>query len=373
MSNYKVVEVNNKKELKMFVKFPNILYKDCEQWVPALYGDQVKSLTKTPSLKDCEQKMWMVMRGSEVVGRICGIINNKYNKIYNTKRARFGWFDTIEDIEVARLLIDTAESWAKNYGMTEIHGPLYYNTLGKQGMLVDGFENTPPFNCIYNFEYYPKFVEELGFAKECDWIQYKVRADQGLPEKLERVAHRLMERYNLVEADIEELKKDEKLVNNFFHSFNKSFDGIVYNFIPYSDEEIEEERDQILPFVDNKYCTLLMDENRDFAAYGVAIPSISEGLKKAKGSLFPFGWWHLLRALKKNDTVDLMLAGATPEWQNTGVSSLFHYSMSKKFIKAGVKWAITNPQFEDNLAVNVWGRYENEPFMRRRCYIKEIK
>ena len=167
---FEVVEVKTRKDLRRFVAFPDELYKDCPQYVPALHADQVKSLTRAAALSYCTRKMWMVMDGKRVAGRICAMINPRYNERYQTKRVRFGWFDSVQNFEVARLLIETAEAWAKEQGMTEIHGPLYYNTLGKQGMLIEGYENIPPFNCLYNYPYYNDFMERLGFEKECDWV-----------------------------------------------------------------------------------------------------------------------------------------------------------------------------------------------------------
>jgi len=375
MSDYKVVEVLSRRDLKRFIKFPNDLYRDCPQWVPALDSDQVKSLTKVSTLAFCSHKMWMVVdnNSSKVVGRISAAINPRYNELYGTKRVRFGWFDTINDIEVASLLLDTAEKWAAEEGMDEIHGPLYYNTLGKQGMLVEGFENTPPFNCIYNFPYYNDFVLALGYEKECDWVQYKLGASQGVPDKLNEIACRLQERYHLVEADIETMKKDRKVVHDFFRTYSDSFSTAVYNFIPFTDEEIEEEADACVPFLSDRLCSFLMDKENTLAAFGVSFPSISEALKKARGKMFPFGWIHFLKAFRNPETIDLMLNGASPKWQNTGISAVFHSIMADKYRKAGVKWAITNPQIDGNNAAQVWDRYEHEPFMRRRCYLKKIK
>lgn len=374
MAKYRIVKVESKRDLKKFIKFPHKLYKDCPQYVPALDSGQMKSLTTESSLKHCTTKLWMVFEGKKVVGRICGIINPVYNNKHNKRRARFAWFDTINDIEVARLLLDTAEAWAKEHGMTEIHGPLYYNNLGKQGMLYEGYENTPPFNCIYNYPYYNDLLKELGFVKEYDWVQYKVRADQPIPEKLIRITDRLMERYNLKIANVEELAKDKQLIRDFFRTYSDSFQDVVYNFIPFTDEEIEEQTNQVAGLLKNDYCCLVMDENDELAAFGVGFPSLSEAFKKMKGKIFPFGWWHLMRALKKNDTADLMLTGAAPKWQNTGISAIYHVRMSQTYTKAGVKWAITNPQIDTNVAVNVWDRYEDkEVYMRRRCYIKTIE
>ena len=373
MPDYKIIEVQTRRELRQFIKFPLDLYRDCPQYVPALNSDQVNSLTKCSTLKYCSQKMWMVLDGKKVVGRICGMINPRYNERYGTKRARFGWFDTIEDIEVARLLISTAEKWAAEQGMTEIHGPLYYNTLGKQGMLVEGFENIPPFNCLYNFPYYQKFVEELGFVKECDWIQYKVKADIEVPEKIQQVAARLQERYQLIDGDVNKLKKDKALVKEFFRIYNESFASQVYNFIPFTDEEIEEEAAQSIPLLNKKLCSFLMTPEGEIAAFGISFPSISGALQKARGRMFPFGWIHFLRALRHFDTIDLMINGASPKWQNTGVSAVYHCIMAGKVAQTDVKWGITNPQIETNSAAKVWERYDPQPFMRRRCYLKTIE
>lgn len=377
MHEYKVVEVTTRKQLMMFIKFPDELYKDCKQYVPALHREQIYSLTKVSSLKYCSRKMWMVLdygTGSKgkVVGRICGMINPRYNEKYGTKRARFGWFDTINDIEVAGLLVSTAERWAEEQGMNEIHGPLYYNTLGKQGMLVEGFDNIPPFNCIYNYPYYNELIESLGFVKECDWLQYKMVADRGVPEKVTRIAGMLKQRYNLHEGSIKRLKRDKKMIKHFFDVYNDSFADSVYNFIPFTDEEVQEEAKAAMKFLNDKTSVIILDDNNRPVAFGIAFPTISRALQKAKGKLFPFGWYHIWKAAHTLDTVDLMLNGAVPEWQNTGVSAVYHCAISERCIKYGTHWAIANPQIESNGAVNVWSRYEHELFMRRRCYVKTI-
>ncbi|MGP1526067.1 MAG: hypothetical protein ACTTIA_05170 [Candidatus Cryptobacteroides sp.] len=377
MHEYKVVEVTTRKQLMMFIKFPDELYKDCKQYVPALHREQIYSLTKVSSLKYCSRKMWMVLdygTGSKgkVVGRICGMINPRYNEKYGTKRARFGWFDTINNIEVAGLLVSTAERWAEEQGMNEIHGPLYYNTLGKQGMLVEGFDNIPPFNCIYNYPYYNELIESLGFVKECDWLQYKMVADRGVPEKVTRIAGMLKQRYNLHEGSIKRLKRDKKMIKHFFDVYNDSFADSVYNFIPFTDEEVQEEAKAAMKFLNDKTSVIILDDNNRPVAFGIAFPTISRALQKAKGKLFPFGWYHIWKAAHTLDTVDLMLNGAVPEWQNTGVSAVYHCAISERCIKYGTHWAIANPQIESNGAVNVWSRYEHELFMRRRCYVKTI-
>lgn len=372
MQKFIISEVKSRRDLRDFIKFPDELYRDCPQYVPALHSDQRHSLTKVSTLKYCRRRMWLVRDGKKVVGRICAMINPRYNELYSKKCIRFGWFDCINDIEVARMLLSTAEAWGRQEGMTQIHGPLYYNTLGKQGMLLEGFENIPPFNCIYNYPYYNDLVTSLGFTKECDWVQYRIPADHGVPEKAERVAKIVKERYNIHFGSIDEMKKDRSKVREFFKIYNDSFASAVYNFIPFTEDEIKEEAKSCIPFISDKASTILLDERDNLVAFGISFPSISRALQKAKGHLFPFGWIHLLRAMNDYEYTDLMLNGATPEWQNKGISAVYYKEMSVRAKKIGNHWAVTNPQIETNSAVNIWGSYEHELYMRRRCYIKDI-
>lgn len=369
-----VREISSKRDVEEFIRFPERLYRDCPQYVPALRGDQRKSLTDCAPLRYCTRRMWLATDGDgRTVGRICGIVNPRYNERYGTRRARFGWFDTVDDIAVAGALLETAEKWAKDLGMNEIHGPLYYNTLGKQGMLVEGFDRIPAFNTLYNYAYYPRHVEALGYRKECDWLEYRMPVDQPTPEKLVRVAAQLRERYGLHAGSLARLKKDPVMVRKFFGIYNEAFGRAVYNFIPFTDEEIEEEARAFLPWIDDRYSVILLDRAEEPVAFGIAVPDISRALQKARGRLFPTGWWHLLRAMRRRpETLDLMISGAVPAWQNTGISAVYLVAGAEKYRRAGVRWGLANPQLETNAAVNVWGRYGNELYMRRRCYIKEI-
>ncbi|MCQ2146521.1 MAG: hypothetical protein MJZ16_03290 [Bacteroidales bacterium] len=199
-------------------------------------------------------------------------------------------------------------------------------------------------------------------------------AAADLDPKVLRIAGMLKERYKLHDSSIETLKKDPEMVKKFFKVYNESFAQTVYNFIPFTEEEIAEEASSMLGFLKDETCAIIMDENEELAGFGITIPSISKGLQKAKGKLFPFGWYHLYKSLHQYEYLDLMINGAVPKYQNTGVSAVFHTEISKKYKQVGAKWAITNPQLETNgAAVNVWSKYDSELFMRRRCYIKPIK
>lgn len=371
--HYTVREVSNPREFKQFYQFQNRLYRHCPAYVPSLDFDQKHSLSHSPCLDYCQQKLLLCFNEEEqVVGRCCAIINPRYNELYGTRRMRFGWTDFIEDIEVARALLAAAEEWGRSQGITEIHGPLGYNTMYKQGLVVEGFDSVPQSNNLYNFPYYKDYLEELGFTKEADWLQYKFPAGQPVPEKLHRLAGVLLQRYKLQIADIAALKKREDLVAKFFKEYNDTF-LIVRNFIPFTEREIKEEGGSYIHQLDNDLSCIVMDNEEDIAAFAICIPNLSRALQKANGHLLPFGWWHLLRAKKHYDTVDMMIVGVSPKWHDKGLSAILHDHLCHRWQERGVEWAISNPQFEDNPALKIWDAYEQKAFyIRRRVYCKPL-
>ena len=370
---YTVREVGNAREFRQFYQFQNRLYKDCPTYVPSLDFDQKHTLSKSPCLDYCKQKLLLCFdEAGRVAGRCCAIINPRYNQLYGTRRIRFGWTDFIEDFEAARVLLETAEDWGRREGMTEIHGPLGYNTMYKQGLVVEGFDSVPQSNNLYNYPYYKDFLEKLGYEKEADWIQYRFPTDQVLPEKLHRLAEVLMQRHRLRIARIAELKRHKDLIAKFFKEYNDAFLS-VRNFVPFTEREIAEEGSNYIDRLSDDLSCIVLDGDEDIAAFGICFPSLSRALQKAGGHLFPLGWWDLLQAQKKYETVDMMLVGVSPKWQDKGLSAILHDRLGRRWQEMGVKECISNPQFEDNTARKVWDSYERkERFIRRRVYIKSI-
>lgn len=369
-----VKEVSNAKEFKIFYQYQNQLYKDCKVYVPTLDADQKSTLESDPALDYCTRKLWLAYSEERVVGRIQGIVNPRYNEYYNLKRVRFGWFDFEDHPEIAKALLDTAIEWGRSQGMNQIHGPLAYNTLGRQGMLIEGFENVPPTNCLYNHPYYPRTMEQMGFEVETDWVQYKLNASQGAPEKLYRMSDILMKRYNLRLLDIRTVKgeKKDELIKKFFKIYNECFTA-VHNFIPLTEKEIMKTGHAYFKLLKPELTCIVLDENENIAAFGLCFPSLSKALQKTKGKIFPFGWFHLLRAYQQYSDIDLMMIGSNPEWNSKGLSAIYHASLSVSFQKHNIQCAITNPQIATNVAaIKVWESYDHEPYMRRRCWIKDI-
>ena len=372
--SYRIEEVRGRSALEAFIRFPERLYQGSPYYVPALRRGERNALTRSASLAYCTRTMWLVYDGAGAVcGRICAIVNPRYNARYGTRRARFGWFDCIDDPAVAALLLGTAEDWAQRQGMNEIHGPLYYNTLGKQGLLVEGFALEPVFNTLYNFPYYKDFLEANGYVKDFDWLEHRFDVPKALPDKIEHVAQRLLERYELREADIGRLKKDPDFIRRFFRLYNESFDGSVPHFIPYTEAEMEEEARSILPYVDGRYSCILLDRTGDIAAFAIGFPNLSPAFRACRGRLFPFGWMRLVNAMRSRpDSLDFLLVGAAPKWQNSGISALFHRFFFQRAREVGARRIRTNPQLESNPAEHVWRSYGSTPQIRRRCYVKSL-
>ncbi|MBO4488675.1 MAG: N-acetyltransferase [Bacteroidales bacterium] len=365
-------EVTTRKEKRLFVQFPKRLYKDCPYYVPTLERGELVEMYHHPALQFCDVKYWLCYDGGEVVGRVAGIVNRKCNELKGQRRVRFGWLDFIDNPEVARRLLKTVEEWGKSQGMTEICGPSRFSNMQRQAMLVDGFDQLPCITGDYNFPYYPATLEkELHFEKEVDYIQYKVPVGE-VPERFDRLCKLVKEKYHV------RLKpsrsKSELRVNGkkFFQLLNRSYVNI-YNFIPLTDEEIDWEINNNFIIADLDLVSLIVDEHDEPVGLAMCLPSLSKAFQKANGKLLPFGWWHILRARRKNDKVDMFLTGVAPEYLNSGIHVLYHKQLHETFLKKGYQYAIASQQLEDNPAALVWKKYGGEVVIRRRCYHKDIE
>lgn len=373
MAKIELKKVETKKDLKAFVRFPYELYKGNAYWVPPLEWDEMNVLRKdkNPAFDHCEADYWLAYKDGVLAGRVAAIINKVANDKWGDK-VRFGWLEFVEDIEVLRALIDQVIAWGRERGMKVIQGPLGFNDMDKEGLLVDGFDKLPTIANIYNHPYYPTMLEELGFHKDEDWLQYIIEIGD-MPEKMKRVSEGLAERYNLRPVIFKRKKDILKYGKSMFDTLNEAFKDL-YGYAKLSDREIDSLIKTYFTFIDPKYVCFVLDENDSVVGFGVAMPSLSKGFQKAKGKILPFGFYHILKSMRQNETIDLYLNGVLPEWQNKGIHALYYAKMTENFIAAGVKYAITNPQLETNVnAVRIWRNYAGTtPYIRRRCYSKEI-
>jgi GNAT superfamily N-acetyltransferase len=368
-------EVKSKNELKKFIWFGINLYKNCEFAAPPLLMDDLLNLSKgkNPALDFCEVGYFLAYKNDKIAGRIAAIINPVSNETWNQKHARFGWVDFIDDIEVSTALFDTAIAWAKEKGMSDIHGPLGFTDFDHEGTLIEGYDKLGTLATIYNYPYYPKHIEQYGFVKDIDYKEYLITVPEVFPEKYFRIAEIVKQKYNLTSKHF---KTRKEVVDNYalkiFDLLNLCYQDL-YGFTKLNDKQIAFYIKLYFSFFRLDTVSVVVDEKDDVVALGIAMPSFTKALQKAKGKLFPLGWYYMLRALKKNDVVDLYLMAVHPDYQSKGVNSVMFADIMPNSAKNGYKFAESNPELETNTKMSSqWGSFEHVNHKRRRVYTKDI-
>ena len=370
-----IVEVKNKKDRKKFIDFPTKLYKGVKQYVHPLRMSEFELFDpkKNVSFDECDAIYFLAYKDGELVGRIAGILQKAYNKKANEKRVRFTRFDCVNDKEVAKALFDSVEEWAKNLGMDTIHGPMGFNDMDREGMLIEGFDEIATFEEAYNYDYYKDLVEYCGYEKEVDWVEFNITIPKEVDEKTKRVANLVKERYHLKNAEKTSKKKFiKKYAKSIFKLLDDAY-GPLYGVVPYSDKLRKQIIDQFNLFISMDFMSLIVDENDEPIAWGFAIPSLSKAINKCEGRLTLKSIFSILKAVKKPTQLDLALIAVKPGWQSKGVPALIMYEMVQSFIKHGVKSCETNLNLEDNLhIIQLWKNYEHRQHKRRRAYVKHL-
>ena len=366
-----------RRNLLKFVHFPiDTLYRDSEYFVPPLVTDELNTLRpdKNPAFDFCEAVYYLAYRDGKIVGRVAGIINHVVNERSNKKEARFSYIDFIDDAEVVDALIDAVTRWGKSKGMEHLTGPLSFTDMDPEGMLIEGYDRVGTSGGIYNYPYYPKHMERLGFVKDADWIEMLITIPKDIPEKMVRISNLVAQRYNLTTIKYTNRKQ---LVADYgdaiFKLINVAYDDI-FGYSPLSDKQIKHYIKMYLPFLPLKDLALAVDKDtRELIAVGISIPSMAKALIQNRGRLLPMGWKPLLHAFKHNDVVDLMLIAVKPEFQNKGVNSLLFTDLIPCFNEYGYKYAESNRELELNSKVlKQWEYFERDQHKRRRAYTKPI-
>ena len=370
-----IKKVSSARDIKEFIEFPLRLYKDCPYFVPPLYGDE-KKLLKSGGCSDvAESVFYLAIDEGKTVGRIQGIIQKQYNGIHNVSQARFTRFDTVDDINVAKELLSTVEKWGKEQGMTEICGPLGFNDLDREGLLVEGFEENSTFEEQYNYEYYAKLIEDCGYSKDVDWVEYELRMPEKRNEMLARVAKRTLELNKLHIADTSLPKK--QYINKYRDGFFKCLDECyreLYGTVPISKEAQDELVEQFMIIVNKEYAVFICDENDRVVGFGLCFPGIGNAVKKSGGRLTLSTLLKILKTVKSPDVIDLGLVAILPEYQNAGINAVILNGMLDILEKGEVKKCETNLNLENNTAVQAQWKYFNaRQHKRRRAYKKLLE
>ena len=374
MSEIIIKEVKTKKDLTKFVRFPLKLYKGNENYIPALEVDEknMYNREKNGSYDYCDSILFLAYKDNEIVGRIAGIINYKYNEKINAKHLRFSHFDVIDDFEVTKALFDAIAKWGKEKGMTDFNGPIGFTDLDRQGLLIEGFDKIGMSITNYNYPYYIEHLEKLGLKKDVDWVEYLVQIPEKMDPRVERVSEALLKRFGFKLLKFKNLKEIMPYIYKAFDVYNEAF-YVLHGTVMLTKKQIDDLIKQFAPAINFEYLPIIVDKDDNVVGVAILAPSIAKASRKAKGRMLPFGWFHLLRALKHNDTLEMYLVAIKPEYQGYGLNAILMNDVTKCAIKNGIKYAETGPELEENFKVrSQWDNYDAEIIRKRRCYIGKI-
>lgn len=365
-----------KGNLRKYVQFGIDLYKGNSCYVPPLFFDEVNTFlpAKNPAFDFCKAQSFLAYRDGKIVGRITGIVNTAVNEKTGEKKVRFGFVDFIDDAEVTDALFKAVADWGKAQGMTEIVGPLGFSDMDPEGMLIEGFNEMGTMATIYNYPYYAGHMERMGFEKETDWIEFRMTVPDGIPEKYNRIADIVRRKFDLHVVDIKSRKwVKENYGRAIFELINEAYKDL-YGFVALTDRQINYYIDMYLGMLRLEDLCLIADKDDKLVGVGISMPSLSKALRKSSGKLFPFGWYHILRAINgKSDVVDLLLVAIKPEYQGKGVNALLFSTLIPNYIANGYKFAESNVELEDNENVQKqWEYFERRQHRRRRAWKKVI-
>ena len=371
-----IQQIHTHDALKAFVQFGIDHYKGNPFFVPPLIMDELNTFNpkKNPVFEFCDVAYFMAFNHGKAVGRIVGIINHRSNDKFQENKARFGWIEFIDDRAVSHALLDAVEQWAKEKGQHTLCGPLGFTDLDYEGCLIEGFDQLSTASTIYNYPYYAAHFEAHGYTKGADWIEYKIIIPEGIPDKHRRIGEIVKKKLAL---NVIQPTNRKKLVKQYgqqlFEVINRSY-ADLFAFTELTQKQIDYYIGLYLPLVRLDCIRLITDKDDQLIGFGIAIPSLAKAMQKAQGKLFPFGWYHLLKAIRgKNDIIDLYLIGIVPEYQSKGVNALLFTELIPQFIANGYQYAESNPELEENGKVQgQWDYFERQQHKRRRAFIKNL-
>ena len=383
MGRIDVVKIGSKRELHDFIRVPYHIYEHCPQYVPDLESSicELFDPQKNPAFEFSHIQPFVAyslgddQSAKTPVGRIVGIINRKANERWQTRHVRFALIEFVDDEEVSRALVDAVAQWGRSFGMDAIEGPMGITDFDKEGMLVEDFNLMGTMNTIYNPAYYPRHMEALGFRKAVDWLQVRIQVPQEVPARYARTAQYAREQIGLrviklTNSDIIKGgygKKVFDLLNTAYHS--------IFGFSELSERQVNDFMDKYLKLIDKKLIPVVVNDQEEIVGVAITMGCLSQAMQKAKGRLWPIGWWPLLKAMKwqREESAEMLLVAVRPDYQGLGVNALFFDDLIPIYNQYGFRWAETGPQLEDNVReLSQWKPLNPEFVKRRRCFIKEI-
>ena len=371
-----IQEISTRKELETFVHFPFELYKSNPNWVPPIVKEELEMLDKevNPVFNNALAHYFLAYNEGKIVGRIAAFINWIEVKELKKQKVRFGWFDAIDDPNVTEKLLEKVIAVGKEHQMKAIEGPMGFSNMDKAGMLIKGFEELNTMITWYNAPYYAEHLEKLHYKIQAEWVEYEIKISpfQDSPEKVKRFSQLIIERYQLKILEFRSHKEILPYVDQMFDLLGKTYDKLQ-TYVPIQDYQIQHYKERFLPFIHPDYIKCIVDVNGDLISFAITMPSFSKALKKINGKLFPFGFFHILKARYFNNRASFYLIGIRPDYQNKGITAIIFNEMQKTFNKHGVTIVETNPELVENSAIQkLWRNYEHRQHKRRATFTKSI-
>ncbi|MBJ34136.1 MAG: GTP cyclohydrolase [Flavobacteriaceae bacterium] len=371
-----IVEVTSRQQFGAFFQFPFDLYRNCLQWVPPITKEEIDIFDpqKNAVFEHAMARLFLAKKKGKVVGRIAAMINWVEIEELKKTKVRFGWYDTIDDLEVSQKLIEAVEGVAIAEGMTYIEGPMGFSNMDKAGLLVHGYEHMNTMITWYHYPYQKVHLERLGLKKQSEWIEFKIDIynAKDAPEKVKKFARVIKERFKLKTLEFKTTKDIEPHVDKMFELLNQTYNELQ-SFVPIQKHQIEVYKNKYLPYVHPDFIKCVVDENNEMIGFTITMPSFTKALKRINGKMFPFGFYHLWRAMRKNNRASFYLIGIQKNYQNKGVTAIIFQEIQEMFNKRGITKVETNPELEENKAIQaLWKNYKHELHKRRRTYRKDI-
>ena len=369
-----VKKVTSRQGLQKFVRFPFSIYKDSPYWVPPLIKDELETLNekKNPVFNNADATYFLAYQNGKIVGRIAVIVNHLEIEEQGKKKVRFGWLDMIDDIEVTKALLEEAYTIGRQHQLEYAEGPVGFSNMEKAGILTQGYEELNTMITWYHHPYYAQHMQELGFEKQATWVEFRLSIPKEGREKVKKFSRIIKERYNLEVIRFKNKKEILPYVDQMFGLLNNTYNSLQ-TFVPIQQYQIDYYKEKYFGFIHPDYITCIKDTDGKLIAFSVVMPSFSKALKKANGRLFPIGWYHLMKAQKKNNTAAFYLIGIDPEYQGKGVTAIIFDEMQELFSAKGIVQVETNPELEENTAVQLlWKDYSPIKHKERSTFKKAL-
>jgi hypothetical protein len=376
IKNIVIREAKTQEEFHAFVKFPFTLYKENPYWVPPLINDEIETIDPNlnPVYQNADARFFLAYKEEKIIGRIAAIVNWIEVKEIKKSKVRFGWFDTIDNIEVTKLLIDKVIEFGKEQNLKIIEGPLGFSNLDKAGLLIEGFKERNTLITLYNHPYYVEHLKKLGFNEAARWVEYEIKIDdfESSPEKVKRFSKLIMERYNLTLLNFKNRSEILPYVDQMFDLLDKTYNSLQ-TYIPIQDYQIENYKKRFLKFVNPDFIKCIIDNEGKLICFSITMPSFTKALKSINGKLTFLNSYHILKAMYFNERASFYLIGIRPDYQNKGIPAIIFNEMQKLFNKQKITIVETNPELEENTAIQkLWKNYEHRLHKRRATFNKKI-